>query len=538
MDAESSIQPVSPGKVDVNVSAGTNAFAKGGLLVAGILLSVLTEAIAGTVLTLGRVDMIGDLHATPDEFSALDISYTAAKLVGFLVAGWLVGHVPAHRLVVIATLAMGGACALAALATRLDLLVALRAMQGMSGGLLLVGGQVLLFVCFPRQRQPLLQALFAMAAVVVPSTVALALEGWLVDALSWTWIFFLAVPLSLAGAGFLVLTDVSDSAMAKPRPVDRPALVLLVVLFASVVYVLTLGSRWNWLEAPRIGWLALVSVVLLLIFLGRQAIIGRGTLIEFSAFRSADFAFAFVVSFVAGAALFGSAYLIPTFALSQLAFPATDTGLLLLPSSGMFAASLFLSACLIQFRALNPFATVPIGILLIMFAMWLLTGSTAQSGFADLLPAILLRGLGLGFLFLSITLIAFQNLPLSALSTGIGLFNTGRQLGGMMGVAGLQTLIDGKNAQNATTLASHINAGTPAVMQRLETMEAQLMLEGLDAVTAARIAVSGLARTAGAQASVLSFEAAFLAVALLFVCAAPVLIAVRLGLIRLHASKL
>jgi DHA2 family multidrug resistance protein len=71
----------------------------GGFLVAGIMLSVLTEALAGTALSLGRIDMIGDLHATPDEFAALDISYTAGKLMGFLVAGWLAGHVSVRHLV-------------------------------------------------------------------------------------------------------------------------------------------------------------------------------------------------------------------------------------------------------------------------------------------------------------------------------------------------------------------------------------------------------------------------------------------------------
>lgn len=508
------------------------------LLVAGIMLSVLTEALAGTVLSLGRVDMIGDLHATPDEFAALDISYTAAKLLGFLLAGWLIAHLPPRRLVVGATLVMGAACALAAVTTRLDALVALRAVQGMAGGLLLVGGQVLLFVNFPRHRQPLLQALFALGAVVAPSTVAPALEGWLVDTLSWTWIFLMTVPAALAGAGLLVLVGDGQPESGEPRRFDRIGVVLLAAMLGAATYVLSIGSRWNWFETPRIGWLALASVVLLLVLLGRLAIAGRSALIDVTPFRSADFAFAFVVSFVAGAALFGSAYLIPTFALSQLAFPATDAGLLLLPSSVVFAASLFLSACLIRFRSLNPFATVPLGILLIMVAMWLLSGSTAESAPADLLPAILLRGLGLGFLFLSITLIAFGKLPLPALATGIGLFNAGRQVGGMMGVAGLQTLIDGNTARNGVALAAHITAGTPAVIQRLGATAAQLMREGLDAVTAERIATGSLARAAAGQASIIAFETAFVAIALLFVCAAPGLILVRLALSRWHATKI
>lgn len=529
MDTDSRTGSLRP-RVDRTGSAG-------GLLFVGIMLSALTEALSGTVLSLGRIDMIGDIHATPDEFAALDITYTSAKLFGFVVSGWLIGHVPARRLVVAATLTMGAACAIAAMTTRLDVLVFLRAVQGAAGGLLLVGGQVVLFTGFPKTRQPLLQALFAVAAVVAPSTVAPALEGWLVDTLSWSWIFGMAVPLALAGAGLVVMAGGHDPKAGEPRTHDVAGLLLLAAILGSVSYVLTLGSRWNWFETPGIVSLTLLSAVLLLTFLGRQAIAGQAALIDLSVFRSTDFAFAFVVSFVAGAALFGSAYLIPSFAQSQLAFPATEAGLLLLPSSALFVASLFLSACLIQFRRLNPFATVPIGILLIMAAMWLLSGATAQSGPDDLLPAVLLRGLGLGFLFLSITLIAFGNLPFRALATGIGLFNAGRQLGGMMGVAGLQTLIDGNTTQNGAILAAHITAGTPAVIQRLGATAAQLMQEGLDAVTAERIATGGLARAAAGQASVIAFETAFLAVALLFVCAAPILIAVRVGLSRSRATR-
>src|SRR3546814_2870239 len=57
---------------------------------------------------------------------------------------------------------------------------------------------------------------------------------------------------------------------------------------------------------------------------------------------------------------------------------------------------------------LPPVATVPFGVLSIMVAMWMLSGSNGESGAADMMPAILLRGFGLGFLFLSITLIAFK----------------------------------------------------------------------------------------------------------------------------------
>jgi DHA2 family multidrug resistance protein len=234
--------------------------------------------------------------------------------------------------------------------------------------------------------------------------------------------------------------------------------------------------------------------------------------------------------------LFGSAYLIPSFAISVLAFRPTDAGLLLLPSGGLFIVSLLLSALLMQARRVSPIATVPLGILMIMVAMWMLSGSTTESGADDMMAAILLRGLSLGFLFLSITLIAFDKLESCNLASGIGLFNAGRQLGGLVGVAGLQTLIHDSVVANAAVLGAHVTAGAPAVTERLGTMSAMLAARGMDAVEAGRAAISLLGKAVIGQSTVIAFDTAFNAVALLFIAAAPVLGAIKIGLSR-HAKS-
>ncbi|MEJ6850829.1 MFS transporter, partial [Sinorhizobium fredii] len=99
-------------------------------------------------------------------------------------------------------------------------------------------------------------------------------------------------------------------------------------------------------------------------------------------------------------------------------------------------------------------------------AMWMLSGSTSDSGADDMMAAILLRGFGLGLLFLSITLIAFGQLDRRNRAAGIGLFNTGRQLGGLIGVAALQTLIDHGVVANGAVLGANLSAGQPAVVER------------------------------------------------------------------------
>ena len=179
-----------------------------------------------------------------------------------------------------------------------------------------------------------------------------------------------------------------------------------------------------------------------------------------------------------------------------------------------------------------PFATVPFGILMIMVAMWMLSGSTSESGADDMMGAILLRGLGLGFLFLSITLIAFTNLNSRNLASGIGLFNTGRQLGGLMGVAGLQTLIEHNVTANLAVLGTHVTAGVPAVSERLATTTAMLAAKGMDAAAASRAAMSLLGRVVIGQSTVIAFDTAFNAVAILFLIAAPLLVTIKIGLHR------
>ncbi|PAU62867.1 DHA2 family efflux MFS transporter permease subunit [Pseudomonas sp. PICF141] len=510
-----------------NASATT-----GVLLMAGIVLATLTEAIASTILSLGRSDIIGDTYATPDEFALLEIGYIALKLIGFMTAPWLMNRFAARHVIISSTLVMGLACGIAAITARLDLLVALRVIQGFAGGTLLVGGQAIIFRAFPRSYQPILQALFAMGSVVAPATLAPALQGWLIDSQSWTWIFFSVVPIALAAAGLVLIADGPMPAKARQRPFDWIGFSLISTTLLCFTCVLSQGSRWDWFEEPRILWLTVIGAAALLAFLGQQVLAKGQGLFDFTLFKTSDFSFAFIVSFVAGAALFGSAFLIPAFALSVLGFTPTDAGQLLLPSGAFFVGALLISAYLMQAHRVAPFATVPFGILMIMVAMWMLSGSTSESGADDMMAAILLRGLGLGFLFLSITLIAFSHLNSRNLAGGIGLFNTGRQLGGLIGVAGLQTLIDHNVVTNAVVLGANVTPGGAALIERMTNTTALLAVKGMDAAAAGRAATSLLGRLVTSQSTVIAFDTAFVAVALLFVIAAPILVGIKIGFAR------
>lgn len=507
--------------------------ATGGLLLlAGVVVATLTESVASTVLALGRFEIIGDIHATSDEFAWMDMAYVGLKLIGFVVTAWLLSRWSPRRVLLAATLAIGAACGLAALISRLDVLVLLRAIQGFAGAALLVSGQVLIFRAYPWSRQPLLQALFAMGAVVAPATLAPALQGWLIDSADWTWIFASVAPVALVAVGLILLADNVVIPVTDPCPLDWMACALTVLLILCLTYVLSQGSRWDWFQNRRIVALTGLGVVAAALLAARLKHIATAGLFDGSVFRSDAFAFAFAISFVAGAALLGSGYLIPTFAVSVLGFTPTDAGLLLLPSSGLFALSLLLAATLIQSRGLPPIATAPVGILLVMTAMAMLSGTTSESGPADMTAAILVRGFGLGCLFLSITLIAFGELAPQTLAYGIGLFNIGRMVGGLIGVAGLQTLLDHQIVANQAVLGANLTPGLPALSERMTATAADLAARGLDPGAASKAAIAALGRSVGVQATTIAFDLAFVAMALLFVVAAPLLVTFKIGLGR------
>ncbi len=168
-----------------------------------------------------------------------------------------------------------------------------------------------------------------------------------------------------------------------------------------------------------------------------------------------------------------------------------------------------------------------------MTAMWMLSHSTIDSGAPDMGPALLLRGLGLGFLFVSLTIVAFSSLKSALTAHGVGLFNFGRQVGGLIGIAFLATYLDDQIALNRSVLSINLTPGNPWLAEWQVSAAEFLASRGYNPDEALGAAVALVQNELQNQVAVLSFNEAFLAVALLFVGAAPVLITVKLIFHRL-----
>ncbi|MGK9236262.1 DHA2 family efflux MFS transporter permease subunit [Inquilinus limosus] len=503
-----------------------------------LLLGVLTvaaamDAVNSTVLVVTRGHVMGGIHATQDEVAWVNIAYLVAKLTAFPLAAWLTSRLAPRRLLAGAILVLLAGALGAAAADGLGVLVAWRIAQGVAGAVLLVTGQALLFQVFPRSRQGLVQAVFAFATTMAPTTLSPALQGWTVDTLSWSWMFLANVPLGLAGLSAVLFAPARRDREATGR-LDWPGLLLLGAAMTAFVYVTQEGSRYNWFDEPEIVQISMAGLGAAAAFLAWQALAQkRGALIDAAVFRDEHFSFGFIVSFVAGGALFGSAFVIPAFATGVLGLSPTYAGLLLLPSGALVCFGLLAAGAVIQFKQLDPVKLVPFGIVCFMTAMWMLSASTSESGLPDMVPALLLRGLGLGLLFVSLTVGTLRDLRPEVLAHGVALFNIGRQMGGQIGVAGLATYLDHQNALNRTVLAEQLAPGNPVLADRQEALSALLAARGYPAEEAGAAATAVIQKAFVQQVATLSFNECFLAIALLFLVAAPVLVATKLTLARL-----
>jgi len=318
-----------------------------------------------------------------------------------------------------------------------------------------------------------------------------------------------------------------------PERLDWIGATSYLLFLAALTYVLSRGQRWNWFDEPRIMWTSIIGGTSLIVFFIEQATNRRGDrFVKPGVLRIDGFIFGTSLAFVAGIVLFGSAEIILGFAVEVLHFTPTAAGLLLLPSGLMFLCSLSLTAYLIQKCGLDPSLIIPGGLILFMTAMWMLSRSNAQSGVPDLMPALLLRGAALGFLFLSLTIIALGKMRGRLITTGVAIFDTLRQFGGLVGVAGLMTHIEHRATLAANVLAAHLTPATPQVGLFLSSASQHMVDRGLDPGSSTRTATATLAEVVKTQAMTIGFDAAFLLLLLFVACVMPCAIVIEIVLAK------
>ena len=402
-----------------------------------------------TIVNVALPSIQEDLQMSESSLQWIVNAY-ALLFGGFLLLGGRAGDLIGRKRVFLAGLVLFTAASLlCALATGETTLILARGAQGLGAALVSPAALSIVTTTFAEGAERT-KALGVWAAIAVGGgAVGLVLGGFLVDVLSWPWIFFVNVPVGIAA--FLVsLRYVPESKDEHAhKSFDLAGAVSVTGGLIALVYGIVRSAESGWGSAEVLGFLTLAGVLLVaFVFIERRS---AEPLVRLSIFSVRTVRGANAAMFVVAAGLFAMFFFNTLYVQRVLGFTPLEAGFAFVP----FTAGVIIGAGLSQklVPALGAREVPLIGAALGAVGLLLFLRLTPDSSYvSDLLPGIMLASIGMGLLFVPITLIATSGVPADDAGLASGLFNTSQQIGGALGLALLSTLATNRTENELSTL--------------------------------------------------------------------------------------
>ena len=377
---------------------------------------------------------------------------------GFLLLGGRAGDLLGRkRLFLIGTALFSAASLLNGLAQSSGMLIAGRGLQGLGGALLSPAALSIITTTFTDQTERT-RALGVWSAIAAGGgAVGLVLGGALTQLASWEWIFIVNVPVGVATV-LATLRYVPESrADVEHRTFDLAGAVTVTAGLVVLVYAIVKAQAYGWGSGRTIGLIAL-SLVLLTAFVAieRRSV---APLIRLSIFRVKTLAVADIVLLLVASGLFGMFFFASLYVQEILGYSPLHAGLAFLPVTGGIAVGAGIAQPLVKRAGVRNVALL--GIVLATIGMVVLAQVPVHGTYVDdLLPGLLPLSIGMGLVFVPITLMATGGVQQNDAGLASGLFNTAQQVGGSLGLAILSTLAASKTTSVLNGL--HGTASTAA----------------------------------------------------------------------------
>ncbi|OWP64729.1 MFS transporter [Hymenobacter amundsenii] len=505
--------------------------AKKWIIVITVVLCTLLELIDTSIVNVALTQMMGNLSATLAEVSWVIAAYAIANVIVVPMTGFLSEQFGRRNYfgfsVVLFTLA-SMACGQS---TNIWELVAFRFIQGIGGGALMATSQSILIDTFPPKQLALGQALFGMGVIIGP-TIGPTLGGYIVDNYDWPWIFYVNVPVGILATifTFLFIKDPESIANAIPRPLrelDWAGIFLLILGVGSLQFVLEKGETEDWFESGMILAFTALAVVGVVGFIWRE-LTAKNPIVDLRVLtRSRNLALGAILSFILGFGLFASVFIFPIFTQRILGFTAAQTGFMLLPGAVVAGLMMPLIGRALQAGVPQKFM-LPFGFgIFFLFTFWMSQKISPTAGEDDFFWPLILRGVGLGLLFLPITTMSLQGLRGKDGAQAAGLTGMLRQLGGSFGVAIVGTYLERNVAYNRVALLPNVSLYDTETQQRLQAFTQNFMNKGFSFEQARQQAYQVLDFTIMKQASLITYAQTFTMLGLFFLACIPLLMFIK-----------
>ena len=376
---------------------------------------------------------------------------------GFLLLGGRLGDLFGRRRLFLVGIALFTLASLACgLASTQWFLVAARGVQGLGGAIVSAVALSLMMTLFtePAERARAMGVFGFVAAG--GGSIGVLLGGVLTDTLDWHWIFLVNIPVGVVVCAFSLLLLPAASGQAASRHLDIAGAVTITAALMLAVFAIVNGNGAGWTSGQTIGLLA-AAVALLAVFLAIESLV-RSPLMPLRLFRHRNVATANIVGVLWAAAMFAWFFLSALYFQFVLGYSPLQVGLAFLPANLIMGAfSLGLSAKLVMRFGIR--APLAVGLMLAAVGLGLLARAPAGGTFAaDVLPSMVLLGLGAGIAFNPMLLAAMSDVAPDQSGLASGLVNTSFMMGGALGLAILASLATARTEALAASGAGHLAA--------------------------------------------------------------------------------
>jgi DHA2 family multidrug resistance protein len=484
------------------------------LIAVVVALAAFMEVLDTSIANVALPYMAGSLGASNDQSTWVLTSYLVSNAIILPISGWLAGTVGRKRFFMACLGIFTVSSLLCGIAPSLGLLLFFRVLQGAGGGGLQPMAQAILADTFPPQQRGLAFALYGITAIMAP-TIGPTLGGWITFSYSWRWIFFINIPVGIA-TWFLVRRFVEDPPYlsrlkAAGVKLDYIGIALLTLGIGSLQVLLDKGQEDDWFGSHFITTLVVVAIVCL-VSLVIWEWYQKAPIIDVRMFKSFNFASANLMMFTLGILLFSSLVLMPQFLQTLLGYTSELAGLALSAGGLVLLLEMPIMGQLttkVQARYLIAF-----GWLALSLAMYYSTKRIdLQISFHAAVLLRIAQVIGLGFLFVPISLVAYIGIAPEKNNSVAGIVNFMRNMGSSVGTSLVTTLIARRSQFHQERLIQYARTDSPNFQNSANGLVQKLTQSGLAAPDAQVHAYARIYRSIQAQAASLAYVDTFMVLA-------------------------
>jgi DHA2 family multidrug resistance protein len=483
-------------------------------MVFGMFMAILDIQIVSASLT----EIQAGLSASADEISWVQTSYLIAEVIMIPLSGTLSRVLSTRWMFVCAAAGFTLMSVMCALSSSINEMIVWRALQGFIGGGMIPTVFASAYTIFPPEKRPIVSPIIGLVATLAP-TIGPTVGGYLTDMFSWHWLFLVnIVPGVFVTVSTYLLVDFDKPQFSLFKTFDWWGLAFMGTFLGSLEYVLEEGPANDWFQDHLVLALTAICVAAAAMFL-RRFLSAKDPIVDLRAFTDRNFAAGCAFSFVMGVGLYGLTYLYPIYLGRVRGYSALQIGETMFVSG---LAMFFMAPVAGRLSAkLDPRVMMAGGFLGFAVGTWLITGLTKDWDFWELFVPQIFRGVSLMFCMVPINNLALGTLAPERLKNASGLYNLTRNLGGAVGLAVINTLLNSRFDLHFERLRENVTWGRPVAEETLANPTLKFGELGSDAGQAALKTMANLVRR---EALVMSFADVFYLLTFLFIaiaCAIP-----------------